>query len=175
MAVILTGRNSRCRGASYDTSAMTTCNLVNGITRETSLINEQRLGEKPTIGSDCRQPSQTKSGYPNHQHQTKNVQPKLHFDGDQQGTVKNRSDECSESDAATVHSRHTLERPQSSTDKRERHKPLPFTPEPTESEIAQRIEEAQSSGLSCYIHEDTVDDIMFEASVKNRAPLEMFY
>ncbi|KAF6769605.1 Zinc finger protein [Paragonimus kellicotti] len=284
MAVIRLGRSLHCRAASYDASATTTRNLVNGRTVGMSLINGQRLEGGPTIGSDCKHPSRTKSGYANRQHQTKNVQPKLHFDGDQPTTVTNRSDERTESDTARVCSCHTLERPHSNTDKpvnsskeitedpenkqlsstplkrcticnrfygtvsigihtkacqlaqatrsrqlaarqlweekltrrpthppgtichicgrrytsaswrmhvyrcrkqwmvwnsmlprKERHRTLPVTPKPSESEIAQRIEEARSNGLFHYIREDAVDDIMFEASVKNRLPLELIH
>ncbi|KAF5404652.1 hypothetical protein PHET_01937 [Paragonimus heterotremus] len=284
MAVIRLERSSHYRGASYDDSAMTTRNLVNGTACERSLINGQQSEEKPTIGSDCKQPSQTKSRYATHQHHTNNVQSKLHFDGDQPATVTSRSDEPTESDTAGVHSYHTLERPHSNTDepvssgkeiltdpenkqlgstalklcticnrfygtvsigihtkacqriqdtrsrqvaarqlweekltrrpthppgtichicgrrytsaswrmhvhrcrkqwivwnsmlpRKERHKTLPVTPKPSESEIVQRVEEARSNGLSHYIREDAVDDIMFGASVKNRLPLELIH
>ncbi|KAF7255602.1 Zinc finger protein [Paragonimus skrjabini miyazakii] len=284
MGVIRLGRNSHYRVASYDESAMTARNLVNGRASDRSIINGQRSEEKSTIGSDCKQPKQTKSRYATHQHQTKNVQQKLHFDGDQPAIVTNRSDERTKSDTARVHSCRLLERSHSNTDKpvssgkeistdpenkhlsctalklcticnrfygtvsigihtkacqraqdtrsrqvaarqlweekltrrpthppgtichicgrrytsaswsmhvrrcrkqwmvwnsmlprKERHKTLPVTPKPSESEIMQRIEEARSNGLSHYIREDAVDDIMFEASVKNRLPLELIH
>ncbi|CAL8083416.1 unnamed protein product [Calicophoron daubneyi] len=57
--------------------------------------------------------------------------------------------------------------------KDKRHKRRPVTPEPTEDEISRRIEEAHQRGLTYYIREDAVDDIMREESDRNRLPLEL--
>ncbi|VDP66626.1 unnamed protein product [Echinostoma caproni] len=49
----------------------------------------------------------------------------------------------------------------------------PVNPEPNEEELQRRVNKAHERGLTYYLQEDALDEIMLEESEKNRLPLDL--
>ncbi|GAA57670.1 zinc finger protein 474 [Clonorchis sinensis] len=59
--------------------------------------------------------------------------------------------------------------------KRRQHRQIPITPTPTNEELQERVEKAHRNGLTYYALADALDEIMLEASLKNKLPVELIH
>ena len=59
--------------------------------------------------------------------------------------------------------------------KREQHRQVPVTPEPTEEQLEELVKKAHLNGLTYYTRDNALDDVMLEASLKNLLPMELIH